>query len=183
MKVLDLFKIQAYSGKVNVDTDELANYLLTLDNKRMSDLSNNTRYEDIEVPFTEPIIRSVIDDISHQIMEMMKCDISVNLPIWSIRHGIGEQTYPHTHDHDPTSWAVAYWAKVPEGSGMFEYYPTGTLKKSMKIQPREGYFICIPGTLIHGVRSNTNPSEYRVSMSFNIESKLHLHETWDLDMS
>lgn len=172
-----LWGIPSFRGCTSVDNNQIIKELLSLDdsNRRSKD-PTDVKYQDISIPTDEngpklPGINSLVTDIIEQCAVYLQRQVIVDEEIWSIRHGHNEQTFPHSHDTGPFDYAIVYWAQVPEGSGVLEFWPLGMNSETqvdLKVEPKEGEFFMFPGWLLHGVRHNTNPYEERISMSLNL---------------
>lgn len=172
-----LWGIPSYRGSTSVDNNEVIKELESLDmtNRRAKD-PIDVKYQDILIPTDSegpkpPHINKLVSEIIEQAAIYLQRQVVVDEKIWSIQHGYMEQTFPHDHDIGPNEYAIVYWAQVPEGSGVLEFWPLGMqseLNLEILVEPKEGEFFMFPGWLLHGVRHNTNADEKRISLSLNL---------------
>lgn len=177
--------IPAVRGKTSINNDLFLEYLLDPNSNIESAEPNasNIEFQDLVLPFSNsngypknPEAITLIDEILEAAKLITAAPCYLDGPMWSIQHGYLEQTYPHSHApgrdlRGAVPLAAVYWAAVPEGSGVLEFYPTGNILMGGNfIKPVVGDFIIFPSGLLHGVRQNTNKTEKRVSVSFNMFS-------------
>jgi hypothetical protein len=168
--------IPSFRGKSSIDPKEFTKYLETiLDNRFKNPL--DIRHQDmyLETVDNKPVNELALK-LGNEVMtaaeEWTGLKMSINSHMWTIKHDYLHQTYPHAHlnaeQPGAIRWAVVYWAKVPENSGLLELYPRGLGNSTTYIVPREGDFFIFPDWLHHGVREHMNETEQRISCSFNI---------------
>ena len=187
--MIDIFKTSIYDKKLDINNQELLKYILNLKKKsRGRNLSSPTGWQSMDLPIKEKIFSKIVEEITKNFNTYMD-NISLDYPkfqignMWANINGYKDYNLAHTHGDSVVSGV--YYIKVPSNSGdIFFVNPfsdpisvnwkdcvkifTEHNSSNFRIRSIEHYLILFPSFLQHGVESNLNKKESRVSISFNI---------------
>jgi len=186
----DIFKISIYENILNINNQELLNYILKL--KKTSKgvhKSNPTGWQSYNLNLTENIFSELNKRISENFLKYineipLKNDFQIE-SMWANVNGYKD--YNTVHGHSNSVISGVYYLKVPKKCGniffqhpysqMIEVFWDKCVEKDSdynvtcaNAHPSEGKLILFPSWLQHGVEPNLNKKEGRISISFNINT-------------
>ena len=175
----NILEIPSFRGTFNGDREGVLDYLKVIgedhSNRKTKD-ATDVRFQDHELPESSArkggAVYELVTEITNSLGEYLGCNDMGWWNPWTIINKPGEQVYPHNHNDGPHDWSCVYWADVPEGSGMLEFYPFGLQSGSfptMASPTKSGDYLIFPGWILHGVRQNCSKRN-RVSMSMNMKA-------------
>ena len=184
----DIFRISIYENKLNINNSKLIKYILNLKKQSKGvNKTNITGWQSNNLNLTESIFKELNNEISNNFLKYinqipLKNDFKIS-SMWANVNSYKD--YNVAHDHGSSVISGVFYIKTPKQCGnIFFKHPFsqiinnvwyGSVKEnsyynstSFKIEPVENKLILFPGWLEHGVESNLNKKEPRISISFNI---------------
>ena len=184
----DIFKISIYENNLNINNQEILNYILKLKKKSTGvRKSNPTGWQSNNLNLTESIFNELNNEISNNFLKYinqisLKNDFKIT-NMWANVNGYKD--YNVLHDHGNSVISGVYYLKTPKQCGNIYFkhpffqvmenvwsncvkensYYTST---SLSVPSIKAKLILFPGWLQHGVESNLNKKQDRISLSFNI---------------
>ena len=170
VKMFNIARIDLMKGRTNANLDELKNILLANYDNRLSDVIDDTSFEDSVCPPNE-----ICDQIISEMITDFKAATDEDLVIanyWGHIHEKNMSTTLHNH-FDAYVSAVCY-VEVPKGSGCIVFRPKlnqyNNSAYASRFDPEKGVYYMFPGYLDHFVTRNMSDS-LRISISFNFNKK------------
>ena len=161
-------RVDIIKGKSFADIKTLSDMLIDNSNRKLSDKSTSTRYEDTYCPDNE-IVDQIIDEMRADFKSVTGHDIEC-IGYWGHIHEHNMST--NTHNHGNAYVSAVLYLSVPKGSGSLVFVPRlNQYDNSMykySISPEKGSYYMFPGYLDHYVTRNES-QEKRVSISFNFK--------------
>lgn len=168
--VITLAQIDLLKGRTDVNLDELENILIANYDNRLSNVIDDTSFEDSVCPPNQ-YVDEIIKEMQIDFCAATKEEI-VPAKYWGHIHEKNMSTTLHNH-YDSYVSAVLY-VKIPKGSGSIVFRPRinqyDNSAYASKFQPEEGVYYMFPGYLDHFVTRNMS-EERRISISFNFKKK------------
>jgi uncharacterized protein (TIGR02466 family) len=184
----DLFKISIYENDLNINNNKLLKHILDLKKKSKGVIKTNiTGWQSNHLTLNDSIYNELNNEISNSFLKYinqipLKNDFKIT-SMWANVNGYKD--YNVVHDHGSSVISGVFYIKTPKQCGnIFFKHPFSQVMKnvwygsvkensyynatSFKIEPTENKLILFPGWLEHGVESNLNKKEPRISISFNI---------------
>jgi len=184
----DIFKISLYEKILNINNQELLNYILNL--KKTSKgvcKSNPTGWQSQSLNLTKTIFTELNNKIIENFLKYInQIPLKNDFKITSMWANVNNyKDYNTIHAHGNSVISGVYYLKTPKQCGniyfrhpflqVMENVWSDCVKEnscynstSFSVQPIESKLILFPGWLEHGVEPNLNKKENRVSISFNI---------------
>ena len=155
-------KIDVNLFYLDLDTKKISEEIIQQKLPRKVQDPLSTYFEDY--PF-EPLPNSETEKLFKTIKNQFK---EYNVEMWVHMHHPLESTTIHHHGMDGLSFA--FYAKVPQNSGIFVVMPAGNGGPSIPIPPIEGSLILFPSWVQHMVTKNLS-KELRICISGNLHKK------------
>ena len=161
-------RVDIIKGKSFADIKTLSDMLIDNSNRKLSDKSTSTRYEDTYCPDNE-IVDQIIDEMRADFKSVTGHDIEC-IGYWGHIHEYNMST--NTHNHGDAYVSAVLHLSVPKGSGEITFMPRlnqyNTSMYRTSFPPEESSYYMFPGYLDHCV-SRHKSTDKRVSISFNFE--------------
>ena len=190
-----IFPTELWKTKLDIDNDQLSDFILDLEkNTKSNEISNIGGWQSKPDFIFLPELQDLRDKISKILEEVSvtnayKDDVSIILNNgWANVNRYKD--YNTSHQHPLSYWSGVYYVKVPEKSGnlyfmdpkisrtMIVEYPfvknfnNPSQANHISLKPEEGGFVLFPSYIEHLVRPNmSNKPRISIAVNFGLKKK------------
>ena len=171
VKIVNIARIDLLESKTTANLDELKDILIANYGNRLTDIIDDSCFEDSVCP-PNPVCDQIISEMISAFKAATGEDI-VLVDMWGHIHEKNMSTTLHNHRESYVS-AVCY-VEVPEGAGSLIFRPRinqyDNSAFATRFDPKKSVYYMFPGFIDHFVTRNLSDN-LRISVSFNFDKKV-----------